>query len=137
VDYEQMSTRELQEECRRRSLPSGRVKAELVQRLTDADTADAGSTDDDFEDDTLPTEPADAAAPEPASAPPVLIAPAGAFRQDFEAEPGGPDEETHLAYRQATIQAAVEAGHTPRGDARLAATVDGRWVYEVSIRRVT
>lgn len=135
-----MSTRELQEECRRRSLPSGRVKAELVQRLTDADTADAGSADDDFEADTLPTEPADAAVPEPAkpvSAPPAAIAPVGVFRQDFEAEPGGPDEETHLAYRQATIQAAVEAGHTPRGDARLAATVDGRWVYEVSIRRVT
>jgi hypothetical protein len=61
----------------------------------------------------------------------------GVFRQDFEAEPGGPDEETHLAYRQATIQAAVEAGHAPRGDARLAVIADGRWVYEVAVRRVT
>ena len=60
-----------------------------------------------------------------------------AFRLDFAAEPDGPDEETHLANRHATVQAAIEAGHLPRGDARLAATVNGRWVYEVSVRQVT
>jgi hypothetical protein len=139
VDYEQMSTRELQEECRRRSLPSGRVKAELVQRLTDADAGETVSADDDFADDAPPADSTDAADetadPEPvqpASAPPAAPVPPGVFRLDFEAEAGGPDEESHLAYRQATLQAAVEAGLVPRGDAYRTGTVDGRELYEVA-----
>jgi hypothetical protein len=136
VNYEQMSTRDLQEECRRRGLPSGRVKAELVQRLTDADAAETVSADDDFDDNAHPADSPDAvdetADPEPvqpASAPPAAP---GVFRLDFQAEAGGPDEESHLAYRQATIQAAIEAGHVPRGDAYRTGTVDGREVYEVA-----
>ncbi|MEU8902190.1 SAP domain-containing protein [Streptomyces mirabilis] len=137
MDYEQMSTRELQEECRRRGLPSGRVKAELVQRLTDADAANAGSADDDFADSTTDStdvadKTADPEPAQPASAPPVEPSPPGVFRLDFEAEAGGPDEESHLAYRQATLQAAVEAGYVPRGDAYRTGTVDGREVYEVA-----
>lgn len=135
-----MSTRELQEECRRRGLPSGRVKAELAQRLTDADAANAGSADDDFDDSTPSADSVDVAdetsAPEPvqpASAPPAEPSPPGVFRLDFEAEAGGPDEETHLAYRQATLQAAVEAGLVPRGDAYRTGTVDGRELYEVAV----
>ena len=131
-----MSTRDLQEECRRRGLPSGRVKAELVARLTDADAAEAGSADDDFADDTLPADSTDAVdeAPTPEPVQPVSALPAapGVFRLDFQAEAGGPDEESHLAYRQATIQAAIEAGHVPRGDAYRTGTVDGREVYEVA-----
>jgi hypothetical protein len=60
--------------------------------------------------------------------------PVRAFQKTFDAEPGGPDEETHLAYRQATLAAAADEGLRTRGDARLAATRDGAWVYEVSVR---
>lgn len=132
-----MATRDLQEECRRRGLPSGRVKAELVQRLTDAD-ADAGSADDDFDDSTAGSthvvdETAHPEPVQPASAPPAEPSPPGVFRLDFAAEAGGPDEETHLAYRQATLQAAVEAGLVPRGDAYRTGTVDGRELYEVAV----
>ncbi|MFF4346804.1 SAP domain-containing protein [Streptomyces sp. NPDC001530] len=126
MDYEQMSVQELRAESVRRGLGTARARADLIQRLTDRDAAPDSSAGDAPVDEAVP-------APAPASAP----AGPRAFRQDFEAEPGGPDEETHLAYRQATIRAATEAGHTPRGDARLAATVDGRWVYEVSVRQVT
>ncbi len=50
MDYEQMTTPQLQQECKRRGLPSGRVKAELVARLTEADaTGDAGP-DVDFDE---------------------------------------------------------------------------------------
>lgn len=131
-----MSTRDLQEECRRRGLPSGRVKAELVARLVEADGAEVVSAEDDFADDVLPADSVDdadeAAVPEPVQ--PVSAQPAapGVFRLDFQAEAGGPDEESHLAYRQATIQAAIEAGHVPRGDAYRTGTVDGREVYEVA-----
>lgn len=126
-----MSTRELQEECRRRGLPSGRVKAELAQRLTDAD-AEVVSADDDFADELLPAGETDAADPEPVQPVSALPATPGVFRLDFEAEAGGPDEETHLACRQATLQAASEAGYVPRGDAYRTGTVDGREVYEVA-----
>lgn len=133
-----MSTRDLQEECRRRGLPSGRVKAELVARLVEADGAEVVSADDDFDDNAHPADSTDAvdetADPEPVS--PQPAAP-GVFRLDFQAEAGGPDEEAHLAYRQATIQAAIEAGHLPRGDAYRTGTVDGREVYEVAVEAVT
>jgi hypothetical protein len=143
VDYESMTMRELQEECRRRGLPSGRAKAELVQRLTDADTAEAGSADDDFNDGGMLAADLTAAVNETVEPEPVLpqpkpratAVPMGLFRMDFDAEPDGPDEETHLAYRQATTQAARDAGAVPRGDAYLAATTGGRWVYEVRVRQ--
>lgn len=121
-----MSVQELRAESVRRGLGTARARADLIHRLTDHDATPEAPTGNAPADEAVP--PA-----EPASAP----ASPRTFRQDFEAEPDGPDEETHLAYRQATIQAAIEAGHTPRGDARLAATVDGRWVYEVSVRQVT
>ncbi|MEU1309502.1 hypothetical protein ABZ419_11490 [Streptomyces cinnamoneus] len=54
----------------------------------------------------------------------------------FPAGPEGPDEEEHLAYRQAVIQAALAAGHTPRGDAYRVGTIDGHEVYEVRLRQV-
>lgn len=126
-----MGVRELQAEAKSRGLATSRVRAELIQRLTDHDAAKPADAPQAPAGDA----PADEAVPPPEPA----GAPAGprAFRRDFEAEAGGPDEETHLAYRQATVQAALEAGHLPRGDARLTATVDGRWVYEVSVRQVT
>lgn len=131
MDYEQMSTRELQEECRRRGLPSARAKADLVERLTDHDSA-------------LADEPAALQAPAPgeppASTPPgdrshLPTAPA-VQQMRFPAGPEGPDEEEHLAYRQAVIQAALAAGHTPRGDAYRVGTIDGHEVYEVRLRQV-
>lgn len=142
MDYEQMSTRELQEECRRRSLPSGRVKAELVARLTEADDAGTGSAEDDFDDapeQSAPEVPAEVLAlvEDDATTQPVGAVVSSVFRKDFPAEPGGPHEEDHARYRQATIQAAIDAGLQPRGDARLAATVDDRWVYELLVRQVT
>lgn len=116
-----MTAGELQEECARRGLPSSRAaKAVMVQRLLDDD---AGP---DAPDGTEPTAP---------DSKPAADAPVRSFRKTFTAEPGGPDEETHLAYRKATIQAATEAGLTPRGDARLADTRGGVWVYEVSVRQ--
>lgn len=127
MNYEDMSVQELRAESQRRGLGTARARADLIQRLTDDDTNAAATAE----------VPADALAD--ATAPPAQLSTATApraFRRDFEAEPGGPDEETHLAYRQATVQAAIEAGLIPRGDARLAATVDGRWVYEVSVRQV-
>lgn len=125
-----MSVSELRVESVRRGLGTARSRADLIQRLTDDDA--------DSQGDAVVIEVP--ATPETA---PVLFAeaetqsavPPHAFRQTFTAEPGGPDEETHLAYRQATIQAAIEAGLTPRGDARLADTRDGMWVYEVSVRQ--
>lgn len=134
--YESMNVQELRAECQRRDLGTARSRAELIQRLTDNDTHQPAEQLPE-EQPTTPAEesPADTAPPSPEPA----TSPAGphAFRETFQAEPGGPDEETHLAYRQATIQAATEAGHTPRGDARLAEIADGCWVYEVSVRRVT
>lgn len=129
-----MSVQELRAESQRRGLGTARARADLIARLTDNDNAHDGA----FEDDFAEPETASSADPvQPVSALPPTPLPPGVFRLDFEAEPGGPDEETHLAYRQATLQAAVDAGHMPRGDARLAETVDGRWVYEVLVRQVT
>lgn len=137
MDYEAMTGSELQAECARRGLPSSRAaKAVMVQRILDHD---AEQKPDDLVE--APTSPAESVIPaammQAAQIPPAPAALVSAFRKTFQAEPGGPDEETHLAYRQATIQAAIDVGHTPRSDARLAATTDGRWVYEVSVRQVT
>lgn len=120
-----MTAGELQEECARRGLPSSRAaKAVMVQRLLDDDTEVKAP------DETGPVTPDGPSADEyPAGAP------VRSFRKTFTAEPDGPDEETHLAYRQATVQAAAEEGLVPRGDARLADTRGGVWVYEVSVRQ--
>ncbi|MEV0220890.1 SAP domain-containing protein [Streptomyces sp. NPDC050704] len=158
MDYEQMTTPQLQAECKRRGLPSGRVKAELVERLTAADTEDeavpvaespdvADSSDTptvilsdgeqvpqpdvtvDAQPDLLPPapEPFETHEPEPA-------APAS-FRRTWLLGPGGLDEATHTQLRQQTREAAVAAGHTPRGDAyRVGTTADGE-VYEINVRR--
>lgn len=132
MDYEQMSTRELQEECRRRGLPSGRAKTELVERLTEHDTEAADAP-------AMPQAPAPNA-PLPSVSPgdrahsvpaPVVQ------RLQFPAGPEGPDEEEHLAYRQAVIQAALKAGRIPRGDAYRVGTAGGYEVYEVRLRQVT
>lgn len=124
MDYERLSVGGLRDACQARGLGTARSRAELIQRLTDHDKQ-AG-------DNAQPETPA---VPDAPTSPVAVYA--GAFQQAFDAEPGGPDEETHLAYRQATIQAATEVGFQTRGDARLAATRDGMWVYEVSVRQVT
>lgn len=132
MDYATLSTRELQEECKRRGLPSGRAKAELTERLLahdaaarqpDASTPAPGGT-------PTPTPPGDR------SDTPTPTVP-GAHRERFPAGLSGPDEAEHLAYRQATIQAARAAGHVPRGDAYRIGTVDGHEVYEVRLRQVS
>lgn len=126
-----MTASDLQEECARRGLPSSRAaKAVMVQRLREHDEQEGGTPPGATAQPAAPHEP-DAAAP-PAPKPDARP---GVFSKTFHAEPGGPDEETHLAYRQATIHAAAEEGWQTRGDARLTATVDGRWVYEVTVRR--
>ncbi|MFF8482334.1 SAP domain-containing protein [Streptomyces antibioticus] len=117
MDYEQMSVQELREACQARGLGTARSRADLIQRLAGHD-ARRGPED---------TVQAPIGSPE-------FVIPAS-FTTTFPAEPDGPDEETHLAHRQATIQAAAAAGLVPRGDARRAATRDGVWVYEVSVRR--
>lgn len=120
-----MTAGDLQEECARRGLPSSRAaKAVMVQRLLD----------DDSEQKTQGETKPETHGPVAAGAPPAAAS-VRSFRKAFDAELGGPDEETHLAYRQATIQAAAEAGLIPRGDARLADTRGGVWVYEVSVRQ--
>lgn len=159
MDYESASTPELQQECKRRGLPSGRAKAELVARLTEHDQAGAGA-DDDFADT-----PAVEASPDvdllrdvvvrevltvDAAEPPVM--PAGpeplpdlapeqraptAFRSSFLARPDGPSDAEHLDYRRRTREAAIAEGLRPRGDAHRVGTTDGHEVYEISIRRVT
>jgi hypothetical protein len=163
MDYEAMSTPDLQRECRRRGLPSGRVKAELMQRLTEAD---AQSDEDGIGDagvhpgglasateggvkvqlaegecvlrpdvqvvaqpDLLPPVPEPFTPREPEPAAPST------FRRVHRTGPGGLDEATHAKFRDRTRQAAVEAGHTPRGDAyRVGTTADGE-VYEINVRR--
>ena len=125
-----MSVSELRAESVRRGLGTARSRADLIQRLADDDAEKQG----DAVVIEVPATPQTA---------PVLFAeaeaknavPPHAFQQNFTAEPGGPDEETHLACRQATIAAAAAAGLHPRGDARLASTRDGVWVYEVSVRQ--
>lgn len=111
MDYDQLGTPELQQECKRRGLPSGRVKADLVQRLTDHDASGAETP--------------------PAGEQPALI------QCTFPAGSEGPDDEEHLAYRQTTIQTAIEQGLAPHGDAYRVGTVDGHEVYEVNVRAVT
>lgn len=128
-----MGVQELRAETQRRGLGTARSRADLIQRLTDHDAATPAN--DDF--DELDTVAPEADPVQHASAPSAPGPTPGVFRKTFQAEAGGPDEETHLAYREATRQAAVEAGHTPRGDARLVAAVDGRWVYELFVRQVT
>lgn len=134
MDYEAMTAGELQQECARRGLPSSRAaKAAMVQRLVDHDTEQQPPLSVSEGEYVLSGEAvreAATAAFEPPTAEPIR-----SFRKTFTAEDGGPDEETHLAYRQDTIQAAAEAGLRPRGDARLADTRDGVWVYEVSVRQ--
>jgi hypothetical protein len=149
-----MTTPQLQAECKRRGLPSGRVKAELVNRLTAADTEEAGA-DGDFADVemTVEAEPEavvhevvpqaaapEAAPPEPhrpvAVSRPVPGLPPTVFQYTFPATTEGPTEAEHAAFRATTIQAAVDAGRIPRGDARRVGTVNGREVYEVSVRAV-
>lgn len=141
-----MSARELQEECKRRDLPSARDKQTLVQRLTDADTAHTPTIDveADFDDpdpgiDSTPApKPDPAPAPAGHQAPPTdgLVSP-GLFRSTFSGDPDGPFEEEHLAFRQSTRQAAVDAGHEPLGDAYRIATTDGLHTYTVHVRQVT
>lgn len=131
MDYEQMSVSELRDACQARGLGTARSRAELIQRLThdDAGQGDAVVVDALASPETTPALFAEADT--------GSVVPQRVFRQTFDAEPGGPDEETHLAYRQATIQAAAAAGFQARGDARLASTRNGMWVYEVSVRPVT
>jgi hypothetical protein len=152
MDYEQMTTPQLQAECKRRGLPSGRVKNELVARLAEADAASEDSADDDFGDsatvvlndgesavrtdvpvtaqpDLLPPAPEPFTPHEPEPAPPST------FRATWPLGPGGLDEATHATLRRQTLDAAAQAGHTPRGDAyRVGTTADGE-VYEVNVRR--
>lgn len=142
-----MSGSELQQECARRGLPSSRAaKAVMVQRLLDDDAEQppSGGIVGSSDEAAVDAVPALLAGPESviparviqdmqiglATAEPIRV-----FQQTFDAEPGGPDEETHLAYRQATLAAAADAGYQTRGDARLAAVRDGEWVYEVSVRQ--
>lgn len=136
-----MGVQELRAESQRRGLGTARARADLIQRLTDHDAQHEGTFEDDFTEGVVPS---DAPAELTASAETGTAAradsspaPIRAFRKTFTAEFGGPDEETHLAYREATRQAAVEAGLIPRGDARLAEAGDGVWVYEISVRQVT
>lgn len=129
-----MTAGELQKECARRGLPSSRAaKAVMVQRLADHDAEQEQPSLSDGER-VLSGDAVRKAATEAAFEPPATE-PVRAFRKTFEAEHGGPDEETHLAYRQATVQGAIEAGLSPRGDARLAEDSAGVWVYEVSVRQ--
>lgn len=152
MDYEQMTTPQLQAECKRRNLPSGRVKAELVDRLQAADAVAADPNDETAEPEmTVEQEPerivnvvwpqperSELPAPEPTveaadPVPPETVAPT-VFRHTFPAGPEGPNDDQHTAYRAQTRQAAIDAGLSPRGDARRTGTVDGREVYEVSVR---
>lgn len=159
MDYESMSTPELQQECKHRGLPSGRAKADLVARLTEYDQAEASPVDDfadtpvveavpdvDLLQDvvvrevlTVDTPPVSAPAKGPDPLPdPAPEGPAPTtFRSSFLARPDGPSEAEHLDYRRRTRDAALAEGLSPRGDARRVGTVDGYEVYEISIRRVT
>lgn len=131
MDYEALTVQELREACQARGLGTARSRAELIQRLTDHDAKQQPAPAE-----TEPGTPGGTSqAAAPAADPQPPTAPAGVFRKTFTAEPGGPDEEKHLANRQATIQAAQEAGLTARGDARLAEASGDTWVYEVSVRR--
>ena len=136
-----MGVQELRAESQRRGLGTARSKADLIQRLTEHDAQQNTTAEDDFTEDAAPSgapaKPTPAAEPEATARADSAPAPIRAFRKTFQAEPGGPDEETHLACRDATRQAALEAGLTPRGDARLAAASDDVWVYEILVRQVS
>lgn len=133
--YEAWQIRQLQDECRRRGLPSGRSKADLVERLA-ADDADVDGTV--MAESDVPPRPA----PEPMDPTPAAPATPGAavFRMTHPAVRDGVDEATHLAYRLRTWEAAQEAGHQPRGGQfgarRVGTSPDGE-VYEISVRTVT
>jgi hypothetical protein len=150
VDYESMSTPELQQECKRRGLPSGRAKAELVGRLVEDDGAQLGVVAEPDTDlladvvvhDEVPSAPGHTGDAPDADPVGILVAgaadtpaPPAVFRLTFPAGAEGPSEDEHLRYRNETIAAATAAGHVARGDARRAGTVGGREVYEVSVRR--
>lgn len=153
MDYESMTTPQLQAECRRRGLPTSRTKDVLVQRLRESDGTQDRPTGEGVEPaaelelsvepepervvtEKVPREAPVAPAPEPRAtgrrgwqpAPPSV------FRKAYPVCPGGPDEQQHATYREATLRAAVEAGHEPRGGAyRIGTTPDGE-VYEINIR---
>lgn len=142
MGYEAMSGSELQQECARRGLPSSRAaKAAMMQRLLDDDAEREAPNGQPKEDSDAPVPPpAETAAdssPSEQTGRPQAEETVRVFTKAFPAEPDGPDEETHLAYRQATLAAADDAGYQTRGDARLAAVRDGDWLYEVSVRQVT
>jgi hypothetical protein len=154
VDYESMTTPQLQAECKRRGLPSGRVKAELVDRLIAADAAADPADESAAPEMTVEPEPErvvnevfpqpERATPEPVTpnTPPLDVpqraaVPPNVFRRTFPAGPEGPNDDQHASYRAQTLQAAEDAGLTTRGDARRVGTVEGREVYEVSVRQVT
>jgi hypothetical protein len=154
MDYGQMTTPQLQAECKRRGLPSGRVKAELVARLTDSDAQNATPETTEGAGADLPTvvlsdgeqvpqpDVTVAAQPDLLPPPPEPFEPhepepaaPSSFRCTWQAGPGGLDEATHTELRRQTRDAATAAGHTPRGDAyRVGTTADGE-VYEVNVRR--
>ena len=163
MDYDAMSTPELQQECKSRGLPSGRVKAELVARLNEHDAVEPGM-EDDFDDMpaveatpdvdlladvvvhelvTVEAPPAPESSGGPGPLPghlpgPVPTEPAPtSYRCQFLARPDGPSEAEHLDYRRRTRAAAESEGFSPRGDARRTGTMDGHEVYEISIRQVT
>ncbi|MER5750626.1 SAP domain-containing protein [Streptomyces sp. NPDC002088] len=130
MDYEQMSVQELRAECQRRSLGTARSRAELIERLTDHDAPqDSAPVEEDGP--VAARETPGAATAEAPIAPELSV-----FYLEFPAEPDGPDEETHLANRQATIAAAVDAGFRICGDALLASARGGVWLYEVIVRPV-
>jgi hypothetical protein len=159
VDYESMSTPELQQECKRRGLQSGRAKVDLVARLTEHDEAET-NPDDDFIDtpvveaspdpdllrDVLvhevltvdaPEPPVASVGPDPLPDPAPTAAAPTVFRSSFAARPDGPSDAEHLDYRRRTRAAAVAEGLSPRGDAYRVGTAAGHEVYEINFRRVT
>lgn len=132
MDYEQLNTKQLQDECRSRGLPTGRVKAELVKRLVEDDVT--GEPPVPATEDV----PVTAAVPEVTSVPKELSAAPPVYRRTFPAGREGPGEQEHLDYRLRTYEAALAAGLDPRGGplgAHRVGTVDGREVYEIRIRR--
>lgn len=141
MDYESMTTRQLQELCRSRGVPTSRAKADMVARLTADDSLpDVSLTEGEFVLSASAVRAVGAQADHhglgdtPNSE--QLVAP-GTFQMTFPATDGGPDDEEHLANRQATLQAAREAGFETRGDAHRTGTVGGQHVYVVGVRQVT
>lgn len=147
MDYQSMSARELQDELARRELPSGRAaKAALVQRLVEDDAAKDGATPPPASEVKAAPEPEGETLAvladgehvlQPAGVPHIAVPTPATVRCTFPAGPEGPGEEEHLAYRQTTIQTAIEQGLSPIGDAYRTGTVDGLEVYEVAVQAVT